>query len=76
MWSASLTADSRALLRPTMTGMARRPKLGSGKRFKALRKKGVSPALAAYIGRKKFGTKRMSKLSATGRRRAARRRKR
>jgi hypothetical protein len=56
--------------------MARKPKLGSGARFRALRKKGVSPALAAYIGRKKYGKKRMAKLSAKGRRRAARRRKR
>lgn len=60
---------------------ARKPKLGSGARFKKLKgqlsRKGVrNPgALAASIGRKKYGAKKMSKLSATGRKRAARRRK-
>ena len=34
------------------TGKQVTPKLGSGKRFKKLAKK-TSPALAAYIGRKK-----------------------
>lgn len=57
---------------------ARKPKLGTGKRFKALKKKltrkGVrSPGgLAAHIGRKKFGKKRFAALGATGRRRKAR----
>ena len=48
-------------------------KLGSGARFKALKKKlskqkGVtSPgALAASIGRKKYGSKKMSKMAAKG----------
>lgn len=47
-------------------------KLGSGKRFKALSKKlakkgAENPeALAAYIGRKKFGAKKFTKLSAGG----------
>lgn len=50
-------------------------KLGTGSRFKrlkkALGKKGArSPgALAAWIGRKKYGKKRFAKLSAKGRRR-------
>jgi hypothetical protein len=43
-------------------------KLGSGARFKALAKKVGSPALAAWIGRKKYGKKRFAKLSAKGRR--------
>lgn len=53
----------------------RKPKLGSGKRFASLKRslsrKGVkSPGgLAASIGRKKFGAKRMAKLAARGRRR-------
>lgn len=53
--------------------MARKPKLGSGGRFKALSKKlGASgakdpDALAAFIGRKKYGSKRMARLSAKGR---------
>lgn len=63
--------------------MARKPKLGSGKRFAALKRKigsrkGVrNPgAIAAAIGRKKYGAKRFAKLAAKGRSRAAARRKR
>ncbi len=44
-------------------------KLGSGARFKALKKKVGSGALAAYIGRKKYGKARFAKLSAKGRKR-------
>lgn len=50
-------------------------KLGSGKRFKALKSKlaakgATNPgALAAYIGRKKLGNKKFAKLSAAGRKR-------
>lgn len=60
----------------------RKPRLGSGKRFKALegklKRKGIRDpaALAASIGRKKLGKKKMAKLSAAGRKRAARKRKR
>ena len=43
-------------------------RLGSGARFKRLAKKVGSPALAAYIGRKKYGAKKMARLSARGRR--------
>lgn len=56
---------------------AKKPKLGSGKRFAQLKaklsKKGIKNpgALAASIGRKKFGAKKMAKLSAKGRKRAA-----
>lgn len=48
-------------------------KLGSGKRFAKLEKKLAKngakdpEALAAYIGRKKYGKKRFGKLSAKGR---------
>jgi hypothetical protein len=35
--------------------MANKPKLGSGGRFAALVASGKSPALAAFIGRKKYG---------------------
>ncbi len=41
-------------------------KLGSGARFKALSKKVGSSALAAWIGRKKYGKSRFQKLSARG----------
>jgi hypothetical protein len=62
--------------------MARKAKLGSGKRFKklkgSLRRRGArNPgALAAYIGRKKYGKKKFAKLSSQGRKRAARKRRR
>ncbi len=58
----------------------KKPRLGSGKRFASLKKslagKGVRDpgALAASIGRKKFGKKKFGKLGAVGARRAARKR--
>jgi hypothetical protein len=52
--------------------MARKPKLGSGKRFAALRRKGMSPALAAYVGRKRHGSKKMAQMSAASRKRKKR----
>lgn len=54
--------------------MAKKPKLGTGERFKQLEgkleHKGVKDpgALAAWIGRKKLGAERFQKLSAAGRR--------
>lgn len=57
----------------------RKPRLGSGARFRALEldlshRRGVKNprALAAYIGRRKYGRKRMATLAAKGRRRKAR----
>tara|TARA_R110000824_G_scaffold13567_2_gene58918 strand:+ start:473 stop:673 length:201 start_codon:yes stop_codon:yes gene_type:complete len=53
--------------------MAKNPPLGSGKRFKNLTKtltKGGTKnpkALAAWIGRKKYGTTKMANMSAAGR---------
>lgn len=50
----------------------KKPKLGTGTRFKnltkKLAKKGVkdATALAAFIGRKKFGKKKFQKLAAKG----------
>ena len=44
-------------------------KLGSGKRFKALKKKVGSAALAAHIGRKKYGKKKFQSLATAGRQR-------
>lgn len=49
--------------------MAKQPKLGTGKRFAKLESKLASKgatnpgALAAYIGRKKYGATKMAKLS-------------
>lgn len=55
-----------------------KPKLGSGQRFSALThqlagRPGVEnpKALAAYIGAKKYSRKRMQKMAAAGRKRAA-----
>ena len=42
-------------------------KLGSGARFKALTKKVGSKALAAFIGRKKYGKKKFQSLAKKGR---------
>lgn len=58
-------------------------KLGGGGRFAALvgklKRKGKSTkrakAIAASVGRKKYGKKRMAKMAAAGRRRAAKRRR-
>ena len=53
----------------------RKPPLGSGKRFKQLvgklKKRGAKKpkALAAFIGRKKYGAKKFAKMAAKGRRR-------
>jgi hypothetical protein len=59
--------------------MAKKAKLGSGARFRKLKgqlakQKGVRDpgAVAASIGRKKYGKKKMAKLSAQGRKRKAR----
>jgi len=51
-----------------------KPALGSGERFRRLKAKlatrATTPgALAAWIGRKKYGKKKMAKLSAEGRKR-------
>ena len=56
----------------------RKAKLGTGARFRALTKKlarrgARSPrALAAWIGRRKYGKKRMAKMAAKGRRKKRR----
>ena len=41
--------------------------LGQGGRFAAMVASGKSPALAAYIGRRKYGKKRFQNLAAKGR---------
>ncbi len=53
-----------------------KPKLGSGKRFKkveeAARRSGANDpaAVAAAVGRKKYGNKKMQKMAAKGKKRA------
>lgn len=55
----------------------KKPKLGTGKRFsqltKSLEKKGAKDAgaLSAWIGQKKYGTKKMTKLAVAGKKRKA-----
>lgn len=41
-------------------------KLGGGGRFAQMEAKGASPALAAFIGRKLYGKKKMSKMASKG----------
>jgi hypothetical protein len=55
-----------------MAGKSMRP--GGGGRFAAMVRKGISPALAAWIGRRKYGKKRFQQMAAAGRRRATLRR--
>lgn len=55
---------------------AKKPPLGSGERFKALEKslkgKVSNPAaVAASIGRKKYGATKMAKMAAAGRKKAS-----
>lgn len=40
--------------------------LGGGGRFQQLTNKGVSPGLASFLGRKKFGATQMAKMAANG----------
>jgi hypothetical protein len=55
-------------------GTAKKPKLGSGERFKALsskiqkagKSKDAADAIAAAIGRKKYGKAKFQKLAAKG----------
>lgn len=44
-------------------------KLGGGGRFAAMVASGKSPALAAFLGRKKYGASKMEKWAAAGRKR-------
>ncbi len=57
--------------------MARKPPLGSGERFRQLSRKlaargATNPdALAAWIGRQKYGKEKFQKLAAKGRRKGS-----
>jgi len=51
--------------------MAKSMALGGGGRFAKLAKKTGSKRLAAWIGRKKHGKKKMASMSAKGRKRAS-----
>ena len=69
-------AITRSSIGKEVTRTPMKPKLGSGARFKALTKqlaaKGADnpKALAAYIGRKKYGKAKFQSLAAHGRKAA------
>lgn len=44
-------------------------KLGGGGRFQQLKNEGMSGGLAAYIGRRMYGKKKMAQMAAKGRQR-------
>lgn len=58
-----------------MKKTAKKPKLGSGARFKAIEEKAAKygatnpAAVAAAAGRKKYGNKKMTELAVAGKRR-------
>lgn len=52
-----------------MAGKSMKP--GGGGRFASMVASGKSPALAAYIGRKKYGAKKMASFASKGRKRAS-----
>lgn len=58
-------------IRTTGTFRGKSNRLGGGGRFKQLVAQGKSPALAAFIGRRRYGSRAMSAMAAAGRRRAA-----
>lgn len=67
-----MAVSKEAMKRRLQKGKAKpNPKapLGQGGRFAAMVASGKSPALAAYIGRKKYGNKKFSQLAAKGRKR-------
>lgn len=50
--------------------MSKSTKPGGGGRFAKMVASGKSPALAAYIGRKKYGKKKFQKFATKGRKRS------
>ena len=73
----SRSSASKLITKPPAKRKKKKAKLGSGKRFKdvskAIQKSGKSKeaadAIAASIGRKKYGKKKFAALSAKGRKR-------
>ena len=57
-------------IKKTGTTDGKSNKLGGGGRFKQMTNSGMSPALAAYIGRAVHGKKKMAEMSAKGRKKA------
>lgn len=73
-YSKRTSARAKKTKGKSFVAKGQKPPLGQGGRFKALRsalaKKGARTpgALAGWIGRRKFGSKVMGRLSAAGRR--------
>ena len=76
----SRSSASKLITKPPAKRKKKKAKLGSGKRFKDVSKaiqkssgksKKVADAIAASIGRKKYGKKKFAALSAKGRKRRA-----
>lgn len=68
-----MAIESKDKIRKKAAGKAgskkdKKPPLGSGERFKELEEKVGSPALAAWIGRKKYGAREFADMAAAGRR--------
>lgn len=61
---------TRSAVKKTGSFQGKSNKPGGGGRFKQLEAQGKSPALAAFIGRKKYGAKKMAQFSAKGRKSA------
>jgi hypothetical protein len=62
--------DAAPVSKPNATSGAKpnaHAPVGQGGRFAAMEAKGVSPALAAFIGRKKYGAGKMASMAAKGR---------
>jgi|TARA_R110001599_G_scaffold25651_1_gene91300 hypothetical protein len=70
-----MTINSSSISQEIMKPGKKKPKLGTGTRFKklssSLKKKGAKnpKALAAFIGRKKYGKKKMTAMAANGKKR-------
>lgn len=62
---------TRSSIKKTGTFQGKSNTLGGGGRFKQMEAMGMSPALAASIGRKKYGAKKMAQMSSKGRKRSS-----
>lgn len=64
------TTETKTTTKKTGSFQGSSNKLGGGGRFKQMVASGKSPALAAYIGAKVYGKKKMAAMSAAGRKSA------
>lgn len=61
-----MASDVKSIMKKTGTTDGKSNKLGSGGRFKQLENKGLSSKLAAWIGNRKHGTKKMHTWASKG----------